>query len=691
MGKMTLAGKVQVLAAAALAFLAVVALAGLYAANRLAGVVERYDGSAVPALEALTRLGAAVGRVAGAAAALENGSLDAEVHRAALGQVEKHVAEAAEASRALEAVRNIEGTLRAWAKARPVLEAWRGDLQGLAKLARDRAAAASRFAEAAAIQGRVTAQFEKLRVDAQGFLEILDEAAAAAHQDSEVLHARAQASTRASAWTLGIAFAAAATLLGAAGFLIARGARRALNALGAQAGLLTAAVNEGRLAARADVAAVTWEFQPILLGMNATMEAFAAPIEITRSYVDRISRGDIPPAIQEHYQGDFGAIKDAVNRCIAALGVLVEEVGAVIQAGKGGTLSTRADADRCQGVYRKLLRGVNDTLDAVLAPIAESRKALERLAERDLTARVQGNFRGDHAAIQQAINAAAAGLEQALSQVAEAVTQISGAASQIASSSQTVASGASEQSKSLQESHASLESMAAQTRQSADHAQQANALAAQTRGSAEEGAGAMERMTGAMGKVRQSAEGTSAIIRDISEIAFQTNLLALNAAVEAARAGEAGRGFAVVAEEVRSLALRAKEAAVRTESLIKDSVRQASDGEAVAHLANQKLIEIVGHTEKVSAIVAEMAAATREQAQAIDQVNRAVGEMERVTQLNAASSEESSSSAEELSSQAQELTAMVGSFRLGAEANPAAPAPAHLNPPRAAPGAALRA
>ena len=89
----------------------------------------------------------------------------------------------------------------------------------------------------------------------------------------------------------------------------------------------------------------------------------------------------------------------------------------------------------------------------------------------------------------------------------------------------------------------------------------------------------MEQMTGAMGKIKASAEGTSQIIKDINEIAFQTNLLALNAAVEAARAGDAGRGFAVVAEEVRSLALRSKEAANKTEALIRESVKQAVEGE----------------------------------------------------------------------------------------------------------------
>ncbi len=189
------------------------------------------------------------------------------------------------------------------------------------------------------------------------------------------------------------------------------------------------------------------------------------------------------------------------------------------------------------------------------------------------------------------------------------------------------------------------------------------------------GAAATEQMTGAMARIRQAAEGTSQIIRDISDIAFQTNLLALNAAVEAARAGEAGRGFAVVAEEVRSLALRAKEAAVKTEELIRQSVREAGEGEATARQVNEKLAEILATAQKVSDIVAEMAASSKEQAHGIEKVNDAVGEMGRVTHQNATSSSQSSSTAEELSSQAEELAAMVGSFRIRSPGAAAPPAP----------------
>jgi methyl-accepting chemotaxis protein len=432
----------------------------------------------------------------------------------------------------------------------------------------------------------------------------------------------------------------------------------------AEAGKLTAAVKAGELDVRGDVSAVNAEFRPVVEGVNHTIEAFVKPIEVTAEYVDRISKGDLPPKITDDYRGDFNAIKQNLNQCIDAVKGLVGDADALAQAAIAGRLTTRADASKHEGDFRKIVEGFNGTLDAVMKPIDEAAQVLERLAQRDLRARVEGSYRGDHAKIAEALNASAGALHDAMAQVAQAVNQVSAASTQIASSSQAVASGASEQASSLEETSSSLESMSSMTKQAADSAQQAAALASTAKSAAAEGTVAMEQMTGAMGKIKTSAEGTSQIIKDINEIAFQTNLLALNAAVEAARAGEAGRGFAVVAEEVRSLALRSKEAANKTEELIRQSVREAGEGEVTAKHVNEQLSEIAASVSKVTEIVAEMAAASREQASGIDQVNKAVGQMNTVTQQNAANSEESSSAAAELSGQSEELAAMVGTFQL---------------------------
>jgi methyl-accepting chemotaxis protein len=403
-------------------------------------------------------------------------------------------------------------------------------------------------------------------------------------------------------------------------------------------------------------------------GVNDTLDAVLVPLLMSADSFERISRGDIPAKITEGFKGEFESIHQNVNRCIDAVKALVEDVDQLATAAISGRLGVRADPARHSGDFRRIVEGINRTLDAVVAPIDESTRVLEQLARRDLTARVTGNYRGDHARTQQAINATAEALQAALIQVSTVVDQVSTAALEIAGSSQSVASGASEQAASLAEYATTVDLIATMLRRTSDQARQADGTVRSARDAAAEGSRSMERMLSAVAAIRTSTEGTSQIIKDINDIAFQTNLLALNAAVEAARAGEAGRSFAVVAEEVRSLAQRSKEAAARTEGLIRDSLRQAGEGEGTSRHVAERLGAIVSSVEKTTAIVAEIAASAREQAEGITGVMRAVSEMDKVTQQNAASAEQSSSAATELSAQSQELATLVSAFELGSAA-----------------------
>jgi len=608
----------------------------------------------------------------------------------ALEQVVEKLAAVEDGARRLEASHPSPNVLRLWKAWKDEFTAWRGNIDPVVALLKDRnqrvASGTSAvdpglieledrawglYSDAGAIYVRARQALQALKT------ESLSEASASAKMGVDT-------GSRA-ILVISLTVAIGSLVMAVLAVAMARGLGSTIRDLVAESARMRAAVAAGNLGARGDPAVVAAELKPVIDGMNGTMEAFARPLAQSRDYLERLSRGDVPPLIADAYQGDFDRTKQALNRCIEALTALVADGRALADGAAAGKLSVRADATRHHGDFRKVIEGFNLTLDTLLAPVEESQRALELLAQRDLTARVRGTYLGDHAKLKDALNTTAEALHDAMGQVADAVEQVASAAGQIASSSQAVASGASEQASSLEETHSSLESMTNQTRQAADNASQASSLAGSAKSSAQDGAAAMEQMQGAMSKIRRSAEGTSAIIKDISEIAFQTNLLALNAAVEAARAGEAGRGFAVVAEEVRSLALRAKEAAVRTEELIKESVRQAGEGETASKHAAGKLGEIVATVSKVSDIVTEMAASAKEQASGIEQVNKAIGEMDKVTQQNAASSEESSSAAEELSSQSEEVSAMVGSFKIervggpkrsGALARKPAPAPA---------------
>ena len=48
-------------------------------------------------------------------------------------------------------------------------------------------------------------------------------------------------------------------------------------------------------------------------GVNKLIDAFVGPINVTAEYVDRISKGDIPPKITDTITGDFNEIKNNLN------------------------------------------------------------------------------------------------------------------------------------------------------------------------------------------------------------------------------------------------------------------------------------------------------------------------------------------------------------------------------------------
>ncbi len=160
--------------------------------------------------------------------------------------------------------------------------------------------------------------------------------------------------------------------------LTARGYSKVLGSLFGELRRLTDAAVQGKLQTRGNPQAVTFEFRPIVEGVNATLDAVVGPLTMSAAYMDRISKGDIPPEITDEYHGDFNRIKNSLNQCIGALSGLIAEMTRMSDEHNAGDIDAVIAADKFQGAYRDMAKGINEMVEG---HITVNRKAMACIAE----------------------------------------------------------------------------------------------------------------------------------------------------------------------------------------------------------------------------------------------------------------------------------------------------------------------
>src|SRR6266568_391449 len=195
--------------------------------------------------------------------------------------------------------------------------------------------------------------------------------------------------------------------------LIARSVARAIRSVVSQSRELSDTVERGVLSRRGDASAVSVELRPIVDGMNAIMDAFVGPIRLSNEYLTMVARGELPPPITEAYRGDFDEMKKNWSALISVMQNRASDLDTLLGAAREGRLAVRADVARYSGANAKLMSGINALLDSIVAPIEEANRVLERLARRDLRARIAGDYQGDLAKLEGSLNATAQALHDA--------------------------------------------------------------------------------------------------------------------------------------------------------------------------------------------------------------------------------------------------------------------------------------
>ena len=177
-----------------------------------------------------------------------------------------------------------------------------------------------------------------------------------------------------------------------------------INGLVDSARSLSAAAVRGELDMRADTSGMRGDFRRVMEGVNATLDALVGPLTMAADTMARISHGDIPEPITGEYNGQFNTIKDNLNTCIAAVNRLIEDTDALSCATVRGELDVRADADAHQGDFRRVIEGVNATLDAVINPLGMAASYVERISQGDLPELITDEYQGQFNTIKNNLN-----------------------------------------------------------------------------------------------------------------------------------------------------------------------------------------------------------------------------------------------------------------------------------------------
>lgn len=191
-------------------------------------------------------------------------------------------------------------------------------------------------------------------------------------------------------------------------------------------------------------------------------------------------------------------INENIEQLRANILALVEDTTQISDSALIGKLDTRPDVARHQGDFRRIIQGINGSLDAIIEPITEAMDVLSAMSNGDLTRSITGDYQGKFLELKTSVNGTVEKLSEIIGEVRGSADSLSSASEEISATAQSMSQSASEQAASVEQTSASMEQMSASIAQNTENAKVTDGMAGKANKEASEGGRAVKDTVAAM-------------------------------------------------------------------------------------------------------------------------------------------------------------------------------------------------
>lgn len=484
---------------------------------------------------------------------------------------------------------------------------------------------------------------------------------------------------------------------------------------------------KGDIDAVVDVNKFEGSYKVMAQGINDMVGAHIAIKKKAMGVFTEFGNGNFNATL-EQLPGKKRFINDTIEQVRHNLVALIEDANMLAQAAIEGRLATRADSARHQGDFRKIVDGINNTLDAVIGPLKVSADYIDKISKGMLPAKITDNYNGDFNLIKDNLNllidalqlvtestkqVASGNLEVSISkrsdhdELLNALSEMIKVNTMVVSDIKRISSGdLTVELKPRSDKDEMLKELANMVEQLRNTVSIVNVTADQvTEGSLEISSSAQQlsqsanEQASSVEEVSSSVEEMTSIIDQNTDNAKQTEKISIKAAADITEGNKAVETtiaamkeiaqkivvITAIAEKTDLLAINAAIEAARagehgegfavvaaevrklaetSQEAAKEITKVAQSSVQIAEKSGELLRQIVPDIQNTSKLVQEIAAASLEQTSGTKQINAAITQMNTLAQQNASASEELASSAEELTSQAEQLRDVISFFKI---------------------------